>query len=114
MRRPPSYTGRLVAVAALCVGGFIVLPTALGVMSMPGLGDVAWRELGLAMGLQPLWKTYVFPSDDDYAAVVFRLGDFKPEEIEAVIQEFDARSPAESSLKTLDLIEQMAASIRFK
>ena len=86
------------------------LPSLIEVDGVPGF--IRYYG-GISMGLQPVFKTYVFPFESDYAVVVYRVGVFEPEEASRVIQRLEAGQYPLGENQEAQALDRLANSIRF-
>lgn len=68
----------------------------------------------LPMGMQYVSKTYVFPFETYYVAVVIRLGAYDPTEIGEVLREMENGTHPESNGESVLHMDALVSSIRFK
>jgi len=69
---------------------------------------------GLGMGLQNVYKEYVFPFDTYYVAVVYALGAYDPENVDVVIQRAKAGECPVTHVLGLQAMDFLAQSIQFQ
>jgi|GEM_PF-3359871 len=69
---------------------------------------------GLSYGNIPIYKTYVFPFENTYVAVVYDLGAFDPAEVDNRIREFEAGEYPSDRRAPLELMDFLANSLRFE
>ena len=68
---------------------------------------------GMAMGAQNLYKTYVFPFDTYYVAVVYDLGAYWSEDVEAAVQALRVGEYSPEQLLGVQTMDALVASIQF-
>jgi hypothetical protein len=66
------------------------------------------------MGLQNVYKTYVFPFPEYYIAVVFNLGAYDPGAVEPVIDMFRAGEYPIEKIDKMQIMDALALSIHFQ
>ena len=68
---------------------------------------------GMPMGSQTLSKTYIFPFDTYYIAVVYDLGGYWPEDVEAAIEELRVGEYAPDQVYGVQTVDDLVSSIQF-
>jgi len=88
--------------------------TAANMIEVNGVKGFIRFWPGLSYGNIPIYKTYVFPFENTYVAVVYNLGAFDPAEVDRSIQEFQAGKYPADQLAPLEMMDFLANSLRFE
>lgn len=59
-------------------------------------------------------KTYIFPFEDFYVAVVINLGAYDPTEVDSILLEMEAGSYPDLMNENVALMDFLVSSIRFR
>jgi hypothetical protein len=86
------------------------LPNLIDVGGLPGFIRYVG---GISMGLQPVFKTYVFPFEEDYLVVVYRIGVFEYEEASWIIQRLEMGQYPMADNTEAQAMDRLAFSVRF-
>ena len=88
--------------------------TMLDMLEVDGVKGFMRFKLGTSMGTQPVYKTYVFPFETYYIAVVYDLGAYDPGDVEAVIQKLKAGEYPADRLQDIQALDSLALSMQFQ
>jgi hypothetical protein len=69
---------------------------------------------GFRWQTQEVMKTYVFPFDNHYVAVVLALGEYDPDEIDDVLDAMAAGRHPDLTQETVSLMDLLVSSIQFE
>lgn len=69
---------------------------------------------GIPMGKQMVLKTYIFPFENAYIAVVINIGAYDPAEVDNIILEMDAGRHPDILNENVALMDSLVSSIRFR
>ncbi len=83
-------------------------------LQVDGRGGFIRFHKGIAMGDQPIRKTYLFPGQEGYIAVYFRLGYFNPAIVNDVIESLKDESAPIDIEPMLILVDEFVKAIEFK
>jgi hypothetical protein len=69
---------------------------------------------GLSMGLQPVKKTYIFPFEKHYVAVVINLGAYEPTEVDGILAEMETGDHPDLFDIDVTRMDELVASLVFR
>jgi hypothetical protein len=83
-------------------------------ITIDGVNGFIRFHSGIPMGMQMIMKTYVFPFETEYVAIVIDIGAYDPDQVEDIVLAMEAGNHPDLVNENITLMDDLVNSIRFK